>query len=56
MNPIVEQIIGKLIIDPTFRQAFKADRAEGVGALPADANRARRSDALRRAGDRSGRA
>ena len=27
MNPIVEQIIGKLIIDPMFRQAFKADRA-----------------------------
>jgi hypothetical protein len=26
MNPIVEQIIGKLIIDPMFRQAFKADR------------------------------
>ena len=28
MNPIVEQIIGKLIIDPMFRQAFKADRAK----------------------------
>jgi TfuA protein len=27
MNPIVEQIIGKLIIDPMFRQAFKTDRA-----------------------------
>ena len=26
MNPVVEQIIGKLIIDPTFRQMFKADR------------------------------
>ena len=26
MNPIVEQIIGKLIIDPIFRQAFKANR------------------------------
>jgi len=26
MNPVVEQIIGKLIIDPMFRQAFKADR------------------------------
>lgn len=27
MNPTVEQIIGKLIIDPMFRQAFKTDRA-----------------------------
>ncbi len=27
MNPVVEQIIGKLIIDPLFRQAFKADPA-----------------------------
>jgi hypothetical protein len=26
MNPVVEQIIGKLIIDPAFRQLFKADR------------------------------
>ena len=26
MNPVVEQIIGKLIIDPAFRQSFKADR------------------------------
>lgn len=26
MNPVVEQIIGKLIIDPAFRQMFKADR------------------------------
>jgi hypothetical protein len=26
LNPIVEQIIGKMIIDPMFRQAFKADR------------------------------
>ncbi len=25
MNPVVEQILGKLIIDPTFRQTFKAD-------------------------------
>ena len=27
MNPVVEQILGKLIIDSTFRQMFKADRA-----------------------------
>ena len=26
MNPVVEQIIGKLIVDPTFRQMFKVDR------------------------------
>jgi hypothetical protein len=26
MNPVVEQILGKLIIDPTFRQMFKANR------------------------------
>ena len=26
MNPVVEQIIGKLIIDPAFRQMFKTDR------------------------------
>jgi hypothetical protein len=26
MNPVVEQIIGKLIIDPQFRQMFKTDR------------------------------
>ena len=26
MNPVVEQIIGKLIIDRTFRQMFKSDR------------------------------
>jgi len=26
MNPVVEQIIGKLIIDPAFRQLFKTDR------------------------------
>ena len=26
MNPVVEQIVGRLILDPTFRQAFKADR------------------------------
>lgn len=26
MNPAVEQIIGKLIIDRTFRQMFKSDR------------------------------
>jgi transcriptional regulator of aromatic amino acid metabolism len=25
MNPVVEQIIGKLIIDPTFRQMFELD-------------------------------
>ena len=30
MNPVVEQIIGKLIIDPTFRQAFKADRQNAL--------------------------
>ena len=30
MNPIVEQIIGKLIIDSTFRQAFKADRQKAL--------------------------
>jgi hypothetical protein len=26
MNPVVEQIIGKLIIDREFRQMFKSDR------------------------------
>jgi hypothetical protein len=26
MNPVVEQIIGRLIIDSTFRQKFTADR------------------------------
>lgn len=26
MNPVVEQIIGKLIIDPAFRRTFQADR------------------------------
>ena len=30
MNPVVEQIIGRLIIDSSFRQQFKTDRA---GAL-----------------------
>jgi hypothetical protein len=30
MNPVVEQIIGKLIIDSTFRQTFKADRAHAL--------------------------
>ena len=30
MNPVVEQIIGKLIIDPIFRQAFKADRQSAL--------------------------
>jgi hypothetical protein len=30
MNPVVEQIIGKLIIDPTFRQAFRADRQKAL--------------------------
>jgi hypothetical protein len=30
MNPVVEQIIGKLIIDPAFRQAFKADRQKAL--------------------------
>lgn len=34
MNPIVEQIIGKLIIDATFRQAFKADRAKTLARYP----------------------
>ena len=32
MNPVVEQIIGKLIIDQGFRQAFKADRQKALGA------------------------
>ena len=26
MNPVVQQIIGKLMNDSRFRQAFKADR------------------------------
>ena len=30
MNPVVEQIIGKLIIDPAFRQAFSADRQKAL--------------------------
>ncbi|AMY08469.1 hypothetical protein LuPra_01669 [Luteitalea pratensis] len=30
MNPVVEQIIGKLIIDSTFRQTFKTDRAHAL--------------------------
>jgi hypothetical protein len=30
MNPVVEQIIGKLIIDQGFRQAFKADRQKAL--------------------------
>ena len=30
MNPVVEQIIGKLIIDSTFRQTFKTDRAQAL--------------------------
>jgi hypothetical protein len=32
MNPVVEQIIGKLIIDPAFRQTFKADRVKALAA------------------------
>lgn len=32
MNPVVEQIIGKLIIDPAFRQSFKADRQTALAA------------------------
>jgi hypothetical protein len=34
MNPIVEQIIGKLIIDPRFRQMFKADRQTALARYP----------------------
>jgi hypothetical protein len=34
MNPVVEQIIGKLIIDPTFRQMFKADRQATLARYP----------------------
>jgi len=30
MNPVVEQIIGKLIIDPVFRQSFEADREKAL--------------------------
>lgn len=30
MNPVVEQIIGKLIIDPVFRQSFKTDRQKAL--------------------------
>ena len=30
MNPVVEQIIGKLIIDPAFRQMFKTDRERAL--------------------------
>lgn len=32
MNPVVEQIIGKLIVDQAFRQAFKADRQKALAA------------------------
>ena len=34
MNPVVEQIIGKLIIDPVFRQTFKADRERVLARYP----------------------
>ena len=34
MNPVVEQIIGKLIIDSTFRQIFKADRETTLARFP----------------------
>jgi hypothetical protein len=34
MNPVVEQIIGKLIIDPQFRQMFKTDRLRTLARYP----------------------
>ena len=46
MNPVVEQIIGKLIIDPIFRQAFGSRSPDCAGSLPADTNGAHRPDAV----------
>ena len=34
MNPVVEQIIGKLVIDSTFRQQFKTDRVATLARFP----------------------
>ena len=34
MNPVVEQIIGKLIIDPAFRQLFRADPQKTLARYP----------------------
>jgi TfuA protein len=41
---------------PDVSTGIQSRPGEDTGALPVDANRARRTDALRRAGDRSGRA
>jgi len=41
MNPVVEQIVGKLILDPAFRQAFRADRQKTLARYsltPAERN------------------
>jgi len=41
MNQVVEQIVGKLIIDPAFRQMFKADRQKTLARYqltPAERN------------------
>ena len=41
MNPVVEQIVGKLILDPAFRQLFRADRQNALARYaltPAERN------------------
>ena len=41
MNSVVEQIVGKLIIDPTFRQMFRTDRQRTLARFqltPAERN------------------
>jgi len=34
MTPVVQQIIGRLIIDSTFRQQFKTDRVAALARFP----------------------